>query len=70
MIPARKGHWNIGWTKSGAIVPEKIAGKYWMYFLGTSPDKNDQTGLASSTESLALDRSDRRAGADCAAGQI
>src|SRR2546429_6482953 len=38
--------WNVGWTKSGAIVPEKIDGKYWMYFLGTSADKNDQTGLA------------------------
>jgi len=52
ILPAYKGHWNTGWTKSGAIVPEKIAGKYWMYFLGTSPDKNDQTGLASSTDVL------------------
>src|SRR2546429_4420272 len=42
--------WNVGWTKSGAIVPEKIDGKYWMYFLGTSADKNDQTGLAYSSD--------------------
>ncbi len=28
IIPANKGHWNVRWTKSGAIVPEKIAGKY------------------------------------------
>jgi len=50
ILPAYKGHWNVGWTKSGAIVPEKINGKYWMYFLGTSADKTDQMGLASSTD--------------------
>ena len=50
ILPAYKGNWNVGWTKSGAIVPEKIKDKYWMYFLGTSADKTDQTGLASSTE--------------------
>jgi predicted GH43/DUF377 family glycosyl hydrolase len=33
-------------------VPEKIDGKYWMYFLGTTPDNNDQMGLASSTDLL------------------
>ncbi len=52
IIPAYKGHWNVRWTKSGAIVPEKIAGRYWMYFLGTSADNNDQMGLASSTDLL------------------
>lgn len=50
ILPAYKGHWNVGWTKSGAIVPEKIEGKYWMYFLGTSADKTDQMGLAYSTD--------------------
>lgn len=50
ILPAYKGNWNTGWTKSGAIVPEKIDGKYWMYFLGTTPDKNDQTGLAYSSD--------------------
>jgi predicted GH43/DUF377 family glycosyl hydrolase len=50
ILPAYKGSWNTGWTKSGAIVPEKIDGKYWMYFLGTTPDKNDQMGLAYSTD--------------------
>jgi predicted GH43/DUF377 family glycosyl hydrolase len=50
LLPAYKGNWNTGWTKSGAIVPEKINGKYWMYFLGTTPDKNDQMGLASSED--------------------
>ena len=52
ILPAYKGHWNVGWTKSGAIVPEEIEGKYWMYFLGTSADKTDQMGLAYSTDLL------------------
>jgi beta-1,2-mannosidase len=52
ILPAYKGNWNVRWTKSGAIVPEKIAGKYWMYFLGTSADNKDQMGLASSTDLL------------------
>jgi beta-1,2-mannosidase len=50
ILPAYKGNWNVGWTKSGAIVPEKIDGKYWMYFLGTSSDKADQMGLAYSPD--------------------
>ena len=52
IIPANKGNWNVKWTKSGAIVPEKIGGKYWMYFLGTSADGKDQGGLASSPDLL------------------
>jgi beta-1,2-mannosidase len=50
ILPAYKGNWNVGWTKSGAIVPEKINGHYWMYFLGTSADKTDQMGLAYSAD--------------------
>jgi predicted GH43/DUF377 family glycosyl hydrolase len=52
IIPAYQGHWNKGWTKSGAIVPEKIDGKYWMYWLGTSEDKTDQMGLSYSSDLL------------------
>lgn len=52
ILPAYKGNWNVKWTKSGAIVPEKIHGKYWMYFLGTSADGKDQMGLASSPDLL------------------
>jgi len=52
ILPAYKGNWNVKWTKSGAIVPEKIAGKYWMYFLGTATDGTDQMGLASSADLL------------------
>jgi predicted GH43/DUF377 family glycosyl hydrolase len=55
IIPAYKGNWNVKWTKSGAIVPEKIAGKYWMYFLGTTADNKDQAGLAYSADLLHWD---------------
>jgi len=50
LLPAYKGKWNVGWTKSGAMVTEKIGGKYWMYYLGTMPDKTDQMGIASSSD--------------------
>jgi predicted GH43/DUF377 family glycosyl hydrolase len=52
IIPANQGNWNVKWTKSGAIVPEKIDGKYWMYLLGTSADNKDQAGLAYSADLL------------------
>jgi beta-1,2-mannosidase len=52
ILPAYQGKWNRGWTKSGAIVSEKIAGKYWMYWLGTAADKTDQMGVSSSTDLL------------------
>ena len=60
LLPAYKGNWNTGWTKSGAIVPEKIDGKYWMYFLGTTPDKNDQMGLAYSSDLIHWTEATRR----------
>src|SRR5436190_16731447 len=52
ILPAYKGNWNKGWTKSGAIVSEKIDGKYWMYWLGTAADNTDQVGLSYSTDLL------------------
>jgi predicted GH43/DUF377 family glycosyl hydrolase len=52
LLPAYKGNWNKAWTKSGAIVPEKIDGKYWMYWLGTAADKTDQMGLSYSSDLL------------------
>ncbi len=52
ILPAYKGRWNVRWTKSGAIVPEKINGKYWMYWLGTTADNIDQMGLAYSLDLL------------------
>jgi predicted GH43/DUF377 family glycosyl hydrolase len=50
ILPAYKGRWNVGWTKSGAMVTEKINGRYWMYYLGDlSPDVHVM-GVASSTD--------------------
>jgi beta-1,2-mannosidase len=56
ILPAYRGSWNTQWTKSGAIVSEKINGKWWMYYLGTRKDPDGQArdymGLASSTDLL------------------
>ena len=50
LLPAYQGRWNVGWTKAGAIVPERIDGNYWMCYLGTAADKTDQMGLAYSQD--------------------
>jgi predicted GH43/DUF377 family glycosyl hydrolase len=52
ILPAYQGKWNVNWTKSGAIVPEKINGKYWMYYLGDAKNQGSQMGLASSDDLL------------------
>jgi len=52
LVSAYKGNWNVGWTKSGAIVSEKINDRYWMYWLGTAADHTDQMGLSSSNDLL------------------
>ena len=51
ILPAYKGKWNTRWTKSGAIVPEKVNGKWWMYYLGTA-NGHDSMGLAVSDDLL------------------
>ncbi|MGD0362134.1 MAG: family 43 glycosylhydrolase [Bryobacteraceae bacterium] len=56
VLPAYRGTWTTGWTKSGAIVPERVNGKWWMYYLGTRHDADgkdrDYMGLASSDDLL------------------
>lgn len=52
ILPGYKGKWNVKWTKSGAMVPEKINGKYWMYYLGDAKGKDSQMGVASSVDLL------------------
>jgi predicted GH43/DUF377 family glycosyl hydrolase len=56
ILPAYKGTWNEKWTKSGAIIPTKVNGKWWMYYLGTRKDpkgkERDYMGLASSNDLL------------------
>jgi len=50
IMPAYKGKWNVGWTKSGAILPEKINGKYWMYYLADAAGQLTQMSIAYSTD--------------------
>jgi predicted GH43/DUF377 family glycosyl hydrolase len=52
IMPAYQGKWNVGWTKSGAIVPQKINGKYWMYYLGDAKNQGSQMGVAWSDDLL------------------
>lgn len=52
IMPAKKGKWNTNWTKSGAIVPGKINGKYWMYYLGDNSSGGNETGVASSEDGI------------------
>jgi beta-1,2-mannosidase len=52
IIPSFKGKWNVKWTKSGAIVPEKINGKYWMYYLADAKGQDTQMGVAYSDDLL------------------
>jgi len=50
IMPAYKGRWNVNWTKAGAIVPQKINGKYWMYFMADADKAPNQMGVAYSTD--------------------
>jgi predicted GH43/DUF377 family glycosyl hydrolase len=50
ILPAYKGRWNVHWTKAGAILPERIGGKYWMFYMADARDQRDQTGVAWSTD--------------------
>jgi predicted GH43/DUF377 family glycosyl hydrolase len=52
ILPAYQGRWNTNWTKSGAIVPQKINGKYWMYYLGDARGPKPQAGIATSDDLL------------------
>ena len=52
IMPAYKGAWNVGWTKSGAILTDKIKGEYWMYYLGDARGKGSQMGVATSSDLL------------------
>jgi predicted GH43/DUF377 family glycosyl hydrolase len=56
IMPAYRGTWNTQWTKSGAIIPEQVNGKWWMYYLGTRTDSDgkarDYMGLAVSDDLL------------------
>jgi predicted GH43/DUF377 family glycosyl hydrolase len=50
IMPAYQGRWNVGWTKSGAILNRKINGKYWMYFMGDAKGRPGQMGVVYSED--------------------
>lgn len=51
IIPANRGRWNVHWTKSGAILNQKVNGHYWMYFMGDAAgDGANQMGIAYSDD--------------------
>ena len=53
ILPANRGRWNVHWTKSGAILSEKVNGHYWMYFMGDAPGEGaNQMGVAWSDDLL------------------
>jgi len=53
ILPANAGTWNVHWTKSGAIVPQKIRGRWYMYYLGEANENPPgQMGLAVSDDLL------------------
>jgi predicted GH43/DUF377 family glycosyl hydrolase len=56
ILPAYKGTWNTKWTKSGAILPQQVKDRWWMYYLGTRTDpdgqERDYMGVASSPDLL------------------
>lgn len=50
IMPAYRGRWNVGWTKSGAILTEKVNGKYWMYYMADPAKDVNEMGVAFSTD--------------------
>jgi predicted GH43/DUF377 family glycosyl hydrolase len=52
IMPANRGRWNVHWTKSGAILPERLGRRYWMYYMADAATGYDQTGVAWSTDLL------------------
>jgi predicted GH43/DUF377 family glycosyl hydrolase len=50
IMPANRGRWNVHWTKSGAILDRRVAGRYWMYYMADAAGGSDQTGVAWSTD--------------------
>ncbi len=50
-LPANQGTWNVHWTKSGAIIPQQIGGRWFMYYLGEANENPPaQMGLAVSDD--------------------
>jgi len=60
IMPANRGRWNVGWTKSGAILADRVKDKYWMYYMADPAKDVNEMGVAFSDDLIhwteALDR--------------
>jgi predicted GH43/DUF377 family glycosyl hydrolase len=52
ILPANTGRWNVKWTKAGAILPQAVGGRYWMYYMADAAAGSDQMGVAYSDDLL------------------
>ena len=52
IMPANRGRWNVHWTKSGAILDQRVNGRHWMYYMADAAGAYDQTGVAWSDDLL------------------
>jgi predicted GH43/DUF377 family glycosyl hydrolase len=52
IMPANTGRWNVKWTKAGAILDERVNGRYWMYYMADAARGSDQMGVAYSDDRL------------------
>jgi len=52
IMPANRGRWNVGWTKSGAVLTEKVQGRYWMYYMADPAKDVNEMGIAYSADLL------------------
>jgi len=52
IMPANRGRWNVHWTKAGAILDERVNGKWWMYYMADAKGAYDQMGIAWSDDLL------------------
>jgi len=50
VLEAREGTWDSGQLKAGVIVPEKVQGKYIMYFMGEARPWTSAIGIAYSND--------------------
>jgi predicted GH43/DUF377 family glycosyl hydrolase len=50
IMPANRGRWNVGWTKAGAILTQKVKGKYWMYYMADPAKDVNEMGVAFSDD--------------------
>ena len=70
ILPAYKGRWNVNWTKAGAILPQRIGDRYWMYVHGRCPQRARPDRHRLLHRPGHLDRGARPSGATPAAGSL